>query len=115
MHLRLSIVLITISNYAHAVDLVSATGMSSALLGLVIALAILGAAAWILKRINSNRMTSNATAKVIGGVTVGSRERVLIVEIANQWIIVGVAPGQVRSLLVMPRPEHSVQSEKPHD
>jgi flagellar protein FliO/FliZ len=36
---------------------------------------------------------------------VGGRERVLIVEAGDQWIVLGVAPGRVNALATMPRQE----------
>ncbi|HAN55494.1 MAG TPA: flagellar assembly protein FliO, partial [Betaproteobacteria bacterium] len=51
--------------------------------------------------------------RVVGGVSVGGRERVLIVEVADQWIVVGVAPGRVNALATMPRQENDVLTTAP--
>jgi flagellar protein FliO/FliZ len=69
------------------------------LLGLAIVLGVMAFIAWTLKRLLPT-MTANkqAVAKVVGGVSVGTRERVVVVEIADRWIVVGVAAGQVTSL-----------------
>ncbi len=36
---------------------------------------------------------------------VGPRERVVLLEVGDQWIVAGVASGSVRPLAVMPRQE----------
>ena len=41
--------------------------------------------------------------KVLSGVAVGPRERVVLMEVNDTWLIVGVAPGQVRTLHTMPK------------
>ncbi len=43
--------------------------------------------------------------KVIGGSAVGQRERVVLVEVADTWLVVGVAPGHVTALHSMPKGE----------
>jgi len=77
------------------------------LLGLVAVLAIMAGIAWLFKRTGLvQRAQGNAVAKIIGGVSVGTRERVMVIEVADQWIVVGVAPGRVNTLATMPRQEH---------
>ena len=36
--------------------------------------------------------------KVVGGVSVGTRERVVVLEVAGRWLVVGVAAGQVNAI-----------------
>ena len=43
--------------------------------------------------------------RVVGGVSVGTRERVVVLEVADTWLVVGVAPGQVQTLHTLPRQE----------
>jgi flagellar protein FliO/FliZ len=42
--------------------------------------------------------------KVLGGVAVGPRERLVLVEVGETWLIVGVAQGQVNAVHTMTRP-----------
>lgn len=73
-------------------------------LGLVVVLALMAGIAWSLKRFNLAKIAGNAPVKIVGGVSVGNRERVIVVEVADQWIVVGVATGQVTALSTMARP-----------
>lgn len=66
--------------------------------GLLAVLAVMMLIAWLLKRAMPNGLGQSAVAKIVGGVSVGSRERVVVVEVGGRWIVVGVAPGQVTSL-----------------
>jgi len=82
---------------------VSAVSMLQMLAGLLLVLAVIGAAAWLLKRVAANPGTATGTIRVIAGAAVGQRERVVLVEIGGTWLVLGVAPGQVRALHSMPK------------
>jgi flagellar protein FliO/FliZ len=66
-------------------------------------LAAVALVAWIMKRINLPQHGAASLLKVISGVAVGPRERVVLMEVNDTWLIVGVAPGQVRTLHTMPK------------
>ncbi|HJV88494.1 MAG TPA: flagellar biosynthetic protein FliO [Noviherbaspirillum sp.] len=85
----------------------SASGLLQVSLGLAVVLALMAGAAWILKRIGVAGAGGNNVVKVVGGVSVGNRERVIVVEVADQWIVVGVAPGRVNALSTLPRQDIS--------
>ncbi|WP_051516464.1 flagellar biosynthetic protein FliO [Herbaspirillum sp. RV1423] len=97
---------------ASAPALPSSTGsVFTMLLGLVAVLALMAGIAWLFKRSGLVQgANSNAVAKIIGGVSVGTRERVMVIEVADQWIVIGVAPGRVNTLATMPRQEHVAAS-----
>lgn len=82
-----------------------ASSLFQLLFGLVAVLGLMGGAAWLLKRLGVARSIAGAPLKVVGGISVGGRERILVVEVADQWIVVGVAPGRVNTLSTMPRQE----------
>jgi flagellar protein FliO/FliZ len=90
---------------ASAASTASAGSLIQVLFGLAVVLALMAGAAWMLKRMGMTGTGGNAVAKVVGGVSVGNRERVVVVEVGEQWIVVGVAPGRVNSLATMPRQE----------
>ncbi len=56
---------------------------------------------WLLKRLGKMNTTANNQIKVIGGVSLGAREKLVLVEVGSEQIILGVAPGSVRTLHVL--------------
>lgn len=72
---------------------------------LALVLAVLFAVLWLLRRISGGRLTGPAPIRSIGGIAVGSRERVLLLEIGEHWLVVGVAPGSVNGIATLPRAE----------
>jgi len=73
------------------------------ILSLLLVLAAVVLVGWILKRINLPQQGAGNALKVISGVAVGQRERIVLVEVNDTWLVVGVAPGQVNALHTMPK------------
>ena len=82
-----------------------ATGMLQMLPGLALVLLLIVALAWLAKRGGVGRGAAGGILRIVAERAVGSRERVVVVEVGGQWLVLGVAPGQVRSLARMARPE----------
>jgi len=77
----------------------SSTGIFKMISGLAIVLAVMAAVAWAIKRVLPNISNNQqSVARVISSVSVGSRERVVVVQVADRWIVVGVPPGQVNGI-----------------
>ncbi|MBU0623067.1 MAG: flagellar biosynthetic protein FliO [Gammaproteobacteria bacterium] len=82
---------------------VSSGSVLQVILSLLLVLGAVVAVAWILKRINLPQQGAGNALKVISGVAVGQRERIVLVEVNDTWLVVGVAPGQVNALHTMPK------------
>jgi len=78
-------------------------GLVQATLGLALVLGVIWAAAWLLRRVAPAGGSSRSPIKLIATQAVGQRERVVLVEIADQWLLLGVAPGQVTALQTLPK------------
>jgi flagellar protein FliO/FliZ len=75
---------------------------------LLLVLAILVGLAWLLKRYGPKSVTGSANVKLVGALSVGARERILVVEVGEQWIVVGASPGRMNALATMPRQEAEI-------
>ncbi|MFA5371068.1 MAG: flagellar biosynthetic protein FliO [Sideroxydans sp.] len=82
---------------------VSSGNVVQVIVSLLLVLAAVLVVAWLLKRINLPQQGQGNLLKVISGVAVGQRERVVLVEVNDTWLVVGVAPGQVRALHTLPK------------
>ncbi len=78
--------------------------LAQALLALLLVLAALFAFLWLLRRLSPMQSGAQGAVRVVGGVMLGTRERLVIVEVADQWLLIGVGAGQVSHLHTMPRP-----------
>jgi flagellar biosynthetic protein FliO len=83
-----------------------ATGsLLQTLFALIVVLGVLGALAWFLKRYGPKAGGGSANLRVVGSLNLGGRERLLVVEVGSQWIVVGASPGRVNALATMPKQE----------
>jgi flagellar protein FliO/FliZ len=76
-----------------------------ALIGLVIVLGLLYGFFWVLRRFGPAQAGAQGVVKIVGGVMLGPRERLVVVEVRDTWVLVGVAAGHVSAIHTLPRPE----------
>jgi flagellar protein FliO/FliZ len=79
------------------------------LLSLVLILGGFVAVAWFVRRFLPG-MGTQGVVKVVGTTAVGTRERVVLVEVDGTWLLLGVGGGNVRLLHSQPRPHDSDMS-----
>ena len=72
------------------------------ILSLIVVLLLLFGSLYVLKRVSGSRGAGAGLLRVIAATAVGSRERVVVVEIADTWLVLGVAPGSVTTLHQLP-------------
>ncbi len=76
------------------------SSLGQMLFGLAVVIAILFASLWAIKRLSAPRGVATHL-KVLGAAPVGPRERVVLVELADKVLVLGVAQGSVSTLHVM--------------
>lgn len=77
-------------------------GKTAAALALVIAIILICTA--LLRRWGPQRRAAGGHLQVVGSAALGSRERVVIVEVEGTWLVLGVGGGQVNKLHELPAP-----------
>ena len=90
---------------------VSSGSVLQVVIGLAVVLALLWGISWLLKRYSPLRGTGSGLIRIVGGAAVGQRERIVLVEVGSTWLLVGVAPGQVRTLHTMPKTETETETD----
>jgi flagellar protein FliO/FliZ len=81
----------------------SAASLLTVLLSLTLILGGFIAVAWLARRYLPG-MGAQGVVKVVGTTAVGARERVVVVEVDDTWLLLGVGGGNVRLLHSQPRP-----------
>jgi flagellar protein FliO/FliZ len=104
-HAALAFALLPVYGIANAAEPGSAGSMLQVLPGLGVVLGLIAVCAWVAKRIGPGRIAGGQAIKFVASQSVGSRERVVIVEVNQQWLVLGVAPGRVSTLSQMDKPE----------
>jgi flagellar protein FliO/FliZ len=83
----------------------SAGSFIQTLLSLTLVLALLAGLAWVLKRFGPRAQAGAGGLRIVGALNLGGRERIMLVEVGDQWIVVGASPGRVNALATMPKQE----------
>lgn len=83
----------------------SAGSLLQTIFALMFVLALLIGLAWFMKRYGPKVMGGNNKMRVVSSLNLGGRERIVLVEVADQWIVVGASPGRINALATMPRQE----------
>jgi len=83
-------------------------------LGLLFVLMMIFLLAFLFKKYVGSSFLVNTSLKTIAGVSVGQKERVVLVQVGDRQVLVGVAPGQVNMLYTLEKGEEvSVNNEMP--
>jgi flagellar protein FliO/FliZ len=92
-----------------------ATGVTQMLVGLVVVVALIFASLWLMKKLAAPRGAAAGVLRIVGGMAVGPRERVVLVELGDTWLVLGVAPGRVNMLHQLARlaPQESATAPPP--
>lgn len=78
---------------------------------LAIVLALIYGAAWLLRRVKTFSGNAKQSLTVVEAISVGAKERVVLVRVKNQHVLLGVAPGRVNLLLDMGKVEEGAQTD----
>jgi len=83
---------------------VSGENITSMVFSLILILVIILILAWAAKRFGGMAFKGNAALKVLAGMSMGARERIVLVQVGEKQILLGVAPGRIQTLHVLDEP-----------
>ena len=80
--------------------------MLQMLLGLALIIGLLFLGAYLLRRLNGGKSFGNTgPMRIVGGLMISPRERIVLLEVNETWVIVGIVPGQIKTLHTLPKGE----------
>ena len=91
------------STSARASEIIGATRVAHTALVLVGIVALIFALAYLARRIQNIPGRPNGTLKIVDALAVGARERVLLLEVDGERLLIAVAGGRIESLHVSGR------------
>jgi flagellar protein FliO/FliZ len=68
------------------------------IIGLVLVVAAILVSAWLARRAGLTQRGGGNVLKQVASMPVGPRQSIVVVEIENTWLVVGVGPNQLNTL-----------------
>lgn len=100
-----------VAEVAEVLEAVSPVSTSNMIMQVLIALAIVTAAilalAWVVKRLGNTHLLQQRDLKILSTMPLGTREKVILIEVENQKILLGVTPSNISSLHVFSASEET--------
>ena len=85
---------------------VSGAAILQMLLGLLLVIGVLFAGAFFLRKLNGGMNFGNTgPMRIVGGLMISTRERLVLVEVGDAWIVIGIVPGQIKTLHTLQKGE----------
>jgi flagellar protein FliO/FliZ len=81
---------------------VGGSGLLQAGFGMAAVVGLIFLCAWLARRFGLQRLGGGQLVKVVSSAMVGQRERVVVVEVGGQWLVLGVTGSQVNMLHTLP-------------
>jgi len=73
-------------------------------LGLLAVIVIIYGCAWLIRRMTGMTGMNNNAIRVVSVMAIGTRERIALVEVGGQQILLGVTPSAIRTLQIFEEP-----------
>ena len=78
--------------------------LAQLIVGLMFVLLCIVILAWLAKRFNRFQSSSDGSLQILGGISMGARERVVLVQVGATQLLLGVAPGRINMLHQLEQP-----------
>nr|WP_228736161.1 flagellar biosynthetic protein FliO [Xanthomonas euvesicatoria] len=82
----------------------SSPSLFGAVFALLLVLALIVGLGWLLKRMPGSGFRSTEGLRVVTSLAVGAKERVVVVEVNGQQLLLGVTTGGISTLHTLPEP-----------
>lgn len=77
--------------------------------GLVAIVAIIFLLAWAVKKFNLNQQAGNGLLRIVAGISIGTRDRIVLLQVGEEQILLGLSPGRIEKLHTLAEPLKSAQ------
>ncbi len=72
--------------------------------GLVLVVAAIFFFAWLLKRLKLTQHSQHGLLKVVAGLPLGTRDRIIVLQVGEEQLLLGLSPGRIEKLHTLAEP-----------
>ncbi len=83
---------------------VTAGTLLQVVFGLAVILALIVGGAMLLRRFGQWNLTQGGALRIVAGLAIGPRERVVVLQVGSQQLLVGITPGSIATLAELKEP-----------
>jgi len=83
---------------------VTASSILQTIIGLVVVLMVIALGAYLLRRFGNISSMNNGVIKIVASLSIGPRDRIVLVQAGNQQLLVGISPGRMQTLCELDTP-----------
>ena len=66
--------------------------------GLILVVAVIFILAWLVKRLNLTQHSQNGLLRIVAGLAVGTKDRIVLLQVGEEQILLGLSPGRIEKL-----------------
>lgn len=78
--------------------------VSQIVIGLMVVVGLIFAIAWMARNVLHIKPAVHGKFRILGGVNMGAREKVVLLEVGDTQLVLGVSPGRIQTLHVLDEP-----------
>lgn len=87
--------------------------LTQLVLGLLLVLGLIFGLAWLLRRVQHAGPRQGQVIELISSRALGARDRLVLVQVGNEQILLGLTPGRITPLHVLKEPVQLPESSQP--
>lgn len=87
-----------------AMDPVSPAYLVKLTIGLLLVVALIFFFAWLMKRLNLTQQSQTGLLRIVAGLPVGTRDRIVVLQVGEEQILLGLSPGRMQKLHTLSQP-----------
>ena len=80
-------------------------------LGLLLVIGLIFVLAWLMRRVQRTGPAGNQVIELVGSRALGPRDRLVLVQVGNEQVLLGVSPGSITALHVMNEPVQVLETQ----
>jgi len=81
--------------------------------GLILIVALIFLLAWVVKKFNLNQQSHSGLIRIIAGLSIGTRDRIVLLQVGEEQILLGLTPGRIEKLHTLAQPLEAMGEPAP--
>lgn len=86
--------------------------LTQLVLGLLVVVGLIFVLAWLMRRVQRAGPGNGQVIELVGSRALGPRDRLMLVQVGNEQILLGVTPGRITPLHVLKEPVQVTKTEQ---